>query len=263
VVVVAAAMAFSYFGSVITRSSTPILRLQHSCNLAAVMENIVADFNRLNAIDLRCTWVASNQYILGSVAIPKNTPNGHYYLCTVAGTSSATEPAWPIASGGTVTDGTVTWKESGNIVWQASHTYASGSYVVPTNNIGTASNPNPTLANHYYSCTGGTSGANEPAWPVTAGSTVTDGTVTWTEAGTILSTTVTNDNLTYYFTHNSGARYGTGYNVTTKFIQFNGNNEVTAGTSGTSSEKNIMKVTITSSNQGESAETLTTYFTIY
>lgn len=38
---------------------------------------------------------------------------------------------------------------------------------------------------HIYTITtAGTSGANEPLWPTTTGSTVVDGTVTWTEAGT-------------------------------------------------------------------------------
>ena len=37
--------------------------------------------------------------------------NGHLYRCTVAGTTAATEPAWPLTENATVTDGGVTWEE--------------------------------------------------------------------------------------------------------------------------------------------------------
>lgn len=55
-------------------------------------------------------------------------------------------------------------------VWQASTTYAAGARVRPISHTG-----------FYFVCTGaGASGINEPAWPTTAGATVTDGGVTWT-----------------------------------------------------------------------------------
>ena len=37
--------------------------------------------------------------------------NGHLYICTVPGTTGATQPIWPLTEGGTVVDGGVTWKE--------------------------------------------------------------------------------------------------------------------------------------------------------
>lgn len=55
-------------------------------------------------------WVASTPYALGDVVVP-TTANGHQYVCTVAGTSSSTQPTWPTTQGTTVTDGTVTWTE--------------------------------------------------------------------------------------------------------------------------------------------------------
>ena len=267
---IVASMVYSFFGSALTQSGLPILRLQKASNLSSVMENIVADYNRLNALNLRYKWVVSTAYRLNSIVTPKTIPatpdGGHYYKCTVAGTSGASEPSWPTGAGATVTDGGVTWKESGDLivtVWQKSHPYTVvGTIVVPINNTG-----------HYYRCTtGGTSGANEPltsAWlPTTVPSTpwqVTDGTVTWTEAGTVLdtATTITTDNLQNYLTNYLTTylgRYGTGYTVIeNKFIQFNGSTEVNPGDSGTSSENNNLKVTIKSN---DSAETLTVIFTI-
>ena len=54
--------------------------------------------------------------------------------------------------------------------WTASTAYALGAVVTATASY-----------NYAYKCTGaGTSGSAEPAWPTTAGGTVTDGGVTWT-----------------------------------------------------------------------------------
>ena len=52
-------------------------------------------------------WAANTAYLVGSAVYM----NGHVYECTVAGTSGASAPAWP--ANGTVTDGGVTWTESG------------------------------------------------------------------------------------------------------------------------------------------------------
>ena len=58
--------------------------------------------------------------------------------------------------------------------WAAQTPYALGGQVVPrTRN-----------AHVYTVTTAGTSGGSEPTWPTSAGATVTDGTVVWTEAGT-------------------------------------------------------------------------------
>lgn len=57
--------------------------------------------------------------------------------------------------------------------WQATTAYGVGAVVVPAARNG-----------HYYRATvAGMSGAVEPAFPTTDGATVTDGTVTWQEAG--------------------------------------------------------------------------------
>jgi hypothetical protein len=55
-------------------------------------------------------WQASTAYIVGQTVEP-TVDNGFRYTVTIAGTSSATEPAtWPTSGiGSTVSDGTVTW----------------------------------------------------------------------------------------------------------------------------------------------------------
>ena len=257
---VIAAMLSSFFGTSLTRSGEPIQRLMNSTNLQQVMENIVSDYNRLHALNLRYKWQPTINYRIGAIVTPKTIPDnpngGHYYKCTTAGTSGATEPSWPTANGSTVTDGSVIWTESGNIIWQKSHPYTAGAIIVPINNNG-----------HYYKCTvAGTSGATEPSWKKDNGITVTDGSVTWTEAGSILdSADTTNiilkDNLKYYLT-NDPTRYGNGYSVVaekTKFIKFNAATNIEEA-AGNTDEKCNLKVTIKDNNSGR---TLTTMFTIH
>jgi phage tail sheath gpL-like len=64
------------------------------------------------------------------------------------------------------------------LTWQASTSYATGAQTQPT-----------TYNGYWYrATTGGTSGSSsQPTWPTTVGTTVTDGTVTWTCEGTILT----------------------------------------------------------------------------
>jgi len=256
---VIAAMLTSFFGTSLTRSGEPVQRLKNSTNLQQVMENIVSDYNRLNALNLRYKWQPSINYRNGVIVTPKTIPispnGGHYYKCTTAGTSGQTEPSWPVVTGSTVTDGSVTWKESGNIIWQKSRLYTVGSIVVPINNNG-----------HFYKCTvAGTSGAIAPTWTTTTNSVVTDGVVRWTEAGSVLdSADTTNiilkDNLKYYLT-NDPARYGNGYSVVaeeTKFIKFNAATNIEEA-AGNTDEKCNLKVTIKGNNSGR---TLTSIFTI-
>lgn len=53
----------------------------------------------------RSTAIALNAYTVPA------TLNGRLYRCTTAGTTGTSEPAWPTAAGGAVTDGTVVWTE--------------------------------------------------------------------------------------------------------------------------------------------------------
>ncbi|HOG17383.1 MAG TPA: type II secretion system protein [Syntrophales bacterium] len=59
--------------------------------------------------------------------------------------------------------------------WRPSTSYAADTLILPSIRIRNG---------FHYRCTGGgTSGENEPAWPITAGATVSDGTVTWQNNG--------------------------------------------------------------------------------
>jgi hypothetical protein len=58
------------------------------------------------------TWLPSTAYIVGEYVQPTATGgNGHLYRCIAAGITQASEPVWPLAENGTVTDGVVTWQE--------------------------------------------------------------------------------------------------------------------------------------------------------
>jgi len=56
-------------------------------------------------------WAATTLYTQGLVRHPLAAANGFVYIATsTTGTSGAAEPTWPTVLGGTVVDGTVTWR---------------------------------------------------------------------------------------------------------------------------------------------------------
>ena len=122
-------------------------------------------------------WTASHAYVAGDRVKP-TTGNGFYYQAVNSGTSSGTQPTWPIYLGNTVTDGTVTWEAKGYTnsasSWQANYTYSLGQQVSVT--VGGV----PYL---FGVSVAGKSGASAPTWSITLGQSTTDNTVTWTCLG--------------------------------------------------------------------------------
>jgi prepilin-type N-terminal cleavage/methylation domain-containing protein len=135
VTAVLATMIYMYFGKAFSESVTPITRLRNSATLQRVMENIRADYN------VYPKWRSGAVYTTSNYVIPTNF-NGHRYLCTTAGTSSATEPNWPLNSGGTVT-------ESGGVIWTETppSPWTSAFLTTLKNNIGAEGSDQP--ANPY------------------------------------------------------------------------------------------------------------------
>ena len=78
------------------------------------------------------------------------------------------------AGGATLSGKTITYiPDQSATAWAANTAYRIGSIRRPT-----------TANGHIYRCVvAGTSGSTEPSWPTARGATVTDGTVTWAEAG--------------------------------------------------------------------------------
>lgn len=71
------------------------------------------------AINATAAWAGTTVYAAGDVILD----TGRAYIVTVAGTSGASEPTWP-TNGGTVSDGTVTWKDLGTTALTADTHYA-------------------------------------------------------------------------------------------------------------------------------------------
>ena len=82
----------------------------HNFNAVAVA------VTRIDANNFNYTIAATTQIPAGTATILRRevtvtpvTKNGRKYICTGAGTSGGTEPAWPTTIGATVADGTATW----------------------------------------------------------------------------------------------------------------------------------------------------------
>lgn len=120
------------------------------------------------------TWAATTAYVLNQIVTQTAFPNAQF-ICTVAGTSGSTEPAW--SASGPTTDGSVTWVSTGAITtfgWRPSHAFL----------VGAPTQPVPPNGFTYVCTIAGTTAASQPVWPVSAG-TVSDGSVTWSFSGTV------------------------------------------------------------------------------
>jgi hypothetical protein len=146
--------------------------------LGVVIENSMSEEFRTFVMDFN-PWQSNRFYSAGQTTrvIPV-VANGYVYECSVSGTSGVTEPSWPTTINATVTDGSITWKCQGlnSRRWQATKTYTAGMLVK-----GTKANAR---MGWVWQSSGGTSGATEPNWgtpgTVDYGTTVADGSITWT-----------------------------------------------------------------------------------
>lgn len=113
-------------------------------------------------------WAGTTAYALGAVILDGS---GHIQQVTTAGTSGSSTPTFSI-TGGTTTDGTVTWTDRGTPAWSASTYYFAGSLIIDG-------------SSHIQKATGaGLSGGSTPTFSTTGG-TVNDptGSVVWTDQG--------------------------------------------------------------------------------
>lgn len=125
-------------------------------------------------------WYASgNVFAVGAIA---DAQGGNVQFANGSGTTGGTEPSFNQTTGGTTTDGTVTWTNLGSSQWLANHYYAVGSVVM---GVVTATSNTP---NQIYVCvTPGTSGATEPHWQAGVKAQQQDNEVMWQCLGQALS----------------------------------------------------------------------------
>ncbi len=123
-------------------------------NTTTVYTDVTAD----TSIPITQTpWIKSSAYILNQLV---DAGNGYYFKVTVAGTTGAVSPTWQIPQS--------TW-------------VALGAFL-----LNTTIAPRKAAGRFFKATTAGTTGRVEPNWAAVAGGgTVTDGTVVWTDQGTL------------------------------------------------------------------------------
>jgi hypothetical protein len=142
-------------------------------------------------------WAASTYY---NPSLLIDDTNGNLQLLTTAGTTNGTQPVWATVAGNTTTDGTAVWTCKGQAARQTSHVYAANSYIEVDysksqivwvwNPAEGQYEPHATTVNYsdfFNTANGGTSSATATgsiSWAPGIGSKVTDGSVTWANAGT-------------------------------------------------------------------------------
>lgn len=132
-------------------------------------------------------WVLSTTKAAGVLCRQNAAPtvgNERVFVCTVAGTSSATEPTWVLTSGAKTTDNTVTWMEvtgkpgvNGDTVncpaRANSKAYVLGNIIL-----------DPVTSSLQICTTAATSTTSAPTFSATAGVVTSDGaTLKWTSLG--------------------------------------------------------------------------------
>jgi prepilin-type N-terminal cleavage/methylation domain-containing protein len=239
IVAILGIMIITFLSDSFIKSSQSVDEIKKAADLNKVMANITADCNQYPK------WRSSTNYSVGNNVLPVSI-NGRYYTCVFAGTSGVSEPNWSDA--GNVADGTAKWNvrpwmsiSTRAGMWQSDVNYSVGNIVIPTNPNG-----------HFYRCKmAGTSGATEPSWPKTGGSTISDGGIQWTRLIQYLTEAVGTPDLN--IKNNS---YGQYYVTVNKFIKFSGSNVEKDIVSG--DPENILKLSI----KNDEGDTLTALFMV-
>lgn len=139
-------------------------------------------------------WAATTAYTVGQIVRQLAAPavgNERCFICIIAGTSGGSAPAWVFTRGAKTTDNTVTWMECSAL--PALNADLTNTPLSSGNRSGAQSLGNLITNNtqdHYFICTtAGTTGAGEPSYVTTTGSTTTDGGCVWTCIGAVGSFT--------------------------------------------------------------------------
>jgi len=93
--------------------------------------------------------------------------NGNIQLAQIGGTTGAAIPSWNRILSATSSDASITWTNSGILIWQSAKAYAVNQIIADSN------------GNIQLVQTAGTSGTLQPRWSTTPNGPTTDGTVTW------------------------------------------------------------------------------------
>lgn len=94
-------------------------------------------------------WTATTAKVVGDIVKPN--AGTHFYKCSVAGSTGATEPTW-VTNGGNVTDGSVTWKDMGEMALAATeYLVKSAGLFIPENSIKIATTGTPVKVAHTMS----------------------------------------------------------------------------------------------------------------
>jgi len=140
---------------------------------------VIDTLGTVTRVDTRhLQWAGQTIYEVGDRRVP-TALGSLWYVCTTAGTSSDVQPTWPTV----LNDPVLSYVTDGTVVWRAEGTYSGPvKYTTGVKTVGTEVIPN-TETGYWYECTVAGTASAEPTWPLTLGSTVTDGTVTWTCMG--------------------------------------------------------------------------------
>lgn len=119
-------------------------------------------------------WTATTAYASGQTVLDSNN---NVQICTVAGTSGPTAPAWNTSVGQTTADGsTLVWMCAGpSWIWKATSATILDQQIRDSNG-------------NIQQCTAaGTTGTAQPAWSTAYGAITQDGTAEWQNYGPTLA----------------------------------------------------------------------------